>query len=73
MKLALKKYSFLNCQNLEFQVLDYPGKFWIDKKRKNFEDYLSQIYDYLEKDSIKWKGYQERQKIKEYNREIQRK
>jgi hypothetical protein len=65
--------NFIKSDDLEFQVLDYPRKFWIDKKRKNLEDYLSQIYDYVEKDSIKWKDHRERQKIEEDNREIQRK
>ncbi len=64
---------FVKSEDLEFQILGYPRKNWIDKKTKNSEDYLSLIYEYIARDSLKWAEHSRRQDIEEKKREVQRK
>ena len=58
---------------LEFQIGYHARKGWIDKKTKSLEDYLYDIYDYIEKDSKSTAELRERQRLEKEQREIQRK
>lgn len=66
------KNIFVKSEDLEFKILDYPRKIWIDKKTKNLEVYLTQIYKYVEKKSFEWAEFRKLQKIKEDKREQER-
>lgn len=63
--------TYEKSDKLEFQVGSYARKGWIDKLTKNLEDYIPSIYDYIEKDSIRWAEWSKQQKIKEKEREKQ--
>nr|BFF36921.1 hypothetical protein BACT7_17830 [Tenacibaculum mesophilum] len=65
--------SFEKSDKLEFQIGYHARKGWIDKKTKNLEDYLYDIYDYIEKDSKSTAELRERQRLEKEQREIQRK
>lgn len=64
---------FVKSEDLEFKILDYPRKIWIDKKTKNLEHYLIKIYEYVENESKRMFKLRETQKIEEKKRENQRK
>ncbi|WP_242133401.1 hypothetical protein [Aestuariivivens marinum] len=65
--------SYEKSDKLEFQVGSYARKGWIDRENKNLEDYLSIIYDYIEKDSRRWADLRKRQAIQEAIRAAQAK
>ncbi|WP_397445031.1 hypothetical protein [Polaribacter sp. R77954] len=69
---SFSRNVFVKSEDLEFKILDYPRKIWIDKKTKNLEDYLIQIYEYIQKKSFEWAEHQKLQKIKEEKREQER-
>ena len=60
---------FIKSDDLEFKILEYPRKIWIDKKTKNLESCIVEIYEYIEKRSSEWSEYRKLQKIKEDGRE----
>ena len=64
---------FVKSEDLEFQILEYPRKNWVDKKTKTLEDYLSSIYDYVEGRSKEWAEHRKLQKNQKEKEEVQRK
>lgn len=65
--------TYEKSNKLEFQVGSYARKGWIDKKTKALEDYLTIIYNHIEKDSAWWAALRKRQRIEEMERAIQQK
>ena len=56
---------------LEFQVGSHTRKGWLEKDTKKLKDYLTPIYDYIEKDSLKWAEYGKQKGLEEEEREMQ--
>lgn len=67
------RQSYEKSDKIEFQIGYHARKGWIDKKTKSLEDYLYDIYDYIEKDSKSTAELRERQRLEKEQREIQRK
>ena len=64
--------TYEKSNKLEFQVGSYARKGWIEKDSKSLEEYLEVIYNFIEKDSLRWAELRKRQKNLEVEREAQR-
>lgn len=65
--------TYEKSDKLEFQVGSYARKGWIDTKTKTLEDYLSDIYKFIEKDSKDWAELRRVPRIQQEQDEIQKK